>query len=99
MKKALVVLMALVMALGAFGSAMAEALPFEGRMLHVLGSVRRFDGEQEAWDKIAEMFKAEYGADVVWRDARAGHAERAKSAGAARGRRRLRLRLVEYVDA
>lgn len=66
MKKALVVLMALVMALGAFGSAMAEALPFEGRMLHVLGSVRRFDGEQEAWDKIAEMFKAEYGADVVY---------------------------------
>ncbi len=68
MKKTLGILLALVLVLTSIGgfAALAEELPFEGRTLHVLGSVRRYEGEEEAWQKIAEMFKAEYGADVVY---------------------------------
>lgn len=69
MKKTICTFLAILLTIGMLGgfSAFAEdALPFAGRTLHVLGSVRRYEGEEDAWNKIGQMFKAEYGADVVF---------------------------------
>lgn len=46
--------------------ATAEKKPMEGRTLHVLGSVRRFPGEDVAWTQVAKEFTDAYGANVVF---------------------------------
>lgn len=69
MKKSLVILLTLIFAFSTMSGLSAfaeEALPFEGRTLHVLGSARRYEGEEAAWEQIGQMFKEEYGADVVF---------------------------------